>query len=230
VSPILILDDDLKLGSLLQQYMQPFGWDLKIIGHPKDLSDALKKWEPLVLILDVMLPSESGFEILKRLKISHPHIPILMLSARGEVSDKVLGLELGADDYLSKPFEPRELVARVQSLVRRQPVAHSSQNRLVLGALQLDPARREVRLEDVPLELSSAEFELLLLLCQNQGKPLSRTKLIDSLHGSEWAMFPRGVDVLVSRIRAKLGEDVKNPRFIKTVWGYGYVFIPQKNS
>jgi DNA-binding response OmpR family regulator len=158
-------------------------------------------------------------------------IPIIMLTARGEVTDRIVGLEIGADDYLPKPFEPRELLARLQSILRRTAGEQSNvKNIRHFGLLTIDFDRHSAFLDDHNLDLTSAEFEILSLFISKQGKMLSRDRILDSIRGLEWESFNRTVDVLISRLRRKLKDDPKDPGFIKTVWGSGYIFIGEENA
>jgi len=165
----------------------------------------------------------SGFEVCKEIRKTHT-VPILMLTARGEVTDRIVGLELGADDYLPKPFEPRELVARLQSILRRSKETPSSE-RIKCGPLVVDLAKQTVLLGTEKIELTTMEFEVLALFLKNPGKVLTRDRILAKTHDLDWEAFNRTVDVLVSRLRQKLKDDPKNPRFLRTIWGKGYKFI-----
>jgi DNA-binding response OmpR family regulator len=172
-----------------------------------------------------MLPEKDGLQVLRELREKGERLPVLMLSARGELADKVLGLELGADDYLAKPFEPRELLARLQALQRRsRPVSSGSTQH---GPLLLDHSRRQANLEGRDLELSAYEFAGLAALAAAAGRVMSRDQLMERLKGLEHESYDRSLDVLVSRLRQKLGDDARKPRFIKTVYGAGYLFLEQ---
>jgi OmpR family response regulator RpaB len=151
-----------------------------------------------------------------------------MLTARGEVTDRIVGLEIGADDYLPKPFEPRELVVRIQNVLRRAVPAEAESDELKFKGLILNPERRTIELDGSPLELTTMEFELLALFAQNSGKALSRDEILNGLRGIDAQIFSRSVDILVSRLRQKLGDTAKRPRFIKTVWGRGYTFVAEE--
>ena len=220
---LFIIDDDEKLVELLQEYLSGFGFEVGHAFDPASGLKALEAFEPQLLILDVMLPGFDGFEALKRLR-KPSDLPVIMLTARGELTDKVVGLEIGADDYLSKPFEPRELVARIQTVLRRSaPKNHKAQ--LVFGPLVIDLKAHLVFLDNVQVELTSTEFELLRLLAHSPGQVLSRDQIMAEVAGIEWESYNRSIDVLVSRLRHKLGDDPKRPRFLKTVWGSGYLFL-----
>ncbi len=171
-----------------------------------------------------MLPGKDGFAICREVRKTS-NIPIIMLTARGDVIDRVSGLELGADDYIGKPFEPRELVARVQAILRRSDSAGPSAGKLSFEGLEIDTESRSVKVDGNSIELTSMEYELLLILARRHGKKLSRDDILGELRGIDAAILTRSVDIMISRLRQKLGDSVKPPRFIQTVWGRGYSFI-----
>jgi len=218
---VLIIDDDEKLTALLAEYLGRF--DFKVTSAPDGDSGlrALRTVQPDILILDVMLPGMDGFAICRKVRETS-RVPIVMLTARGEVTDRIVGLELGADDYLPKPFEPRELVARIQAVLRR---GKTDADALRIGALEVNPTARSARLRGTDLELTGAEFELLALLVRNRGRVLSRERIMDEIRGVDWDAFDRSIDVLVSRLRQKLGDDAKHPSFVRTIRGSGDSFI-----
>jgi DNA-binding response OmpR family regulator len=223
---ILVVDDDEKLNRLLKRFLKDFGYD---IYSAVDADDGLKKVRtvmPDLIILDVMLPGMSGFDVCKRIRESSG-VPIIMLTARGDVMDKVVGLELGADDYLPKPFEPRELVARIQAVLRRAQGSGSDRCRR-FGRLTVDSRRRQVRLDDREVDLTTSEFAALDLLVRHSGKVLDRDEIMQALRGIDSECFNRVVDITMSRLRQKLGDDPRHPRFIKTVWGTGYTFVARE--
>jgi len=220
---VLVIDDDERLNALLTRYMDRFGFSVRSAIDPKAALRSLKLDPPDIVILDIMLPEMDGFAVCRKVRETSC-VPIIMLTARGEVMDRIVGLELGADDYLAKPFEPRELVARMQAVLRRGQ-RHESADRLRIGALEVDWSTRTVLLQGQDLSVTTAEFELLGLLVRNPGKVLSRERILDGTRGIDWESFDRSVDVLVSRVRQKLGDDSKHPNFIRTVRGAGYVFI-----
>jgi two-component system phosphate regulon response regulator OmpR len=179
------------------------------------------------VILDVMLPDMDGFTVCRKLRETS-RVPIIMLTARGDVMDRIVGLELGADDYLPKPFEPRELVARAQAVLRRgaaRCVSGEGEERLRVGALDVNWTTHTAHLDGSLLPLTSAEFELLGLLVRNRGRVLSRERIMDETRGIDWEAYDRSIDVLISRLRQKLGDDAKRPAYIRTVRGTGYSFI-----
>lgn len=220
---VLIIDDDHKLNSLLEEYLGRFDFSVLSFVDPHAGIRAAKSEQPDLVILDVMLPGIDGFAVCRTIRQSS-RVPIIMLTARGDVMDRVVGLELGADDYLPKPFEPRELVARMQAVLRRGAGA-AGEERVRAGALELNWTTCAVRLNGQPLALTSAEFELLGLLLRNRGHVLTRERIMDETRGIDWEAYDRSIDVLVSRVRQKLSDDPKQPKFIRTVRGVGYSFI-----
>jgi len=225
---ILIIDDDEKLNRLLTDYLSKMGFTVLTSTLPSAGLEKLEEETPDLVILDVMLPEMDGFEVCRTIRQSSS-VPVVMLTARGEVMDRVVGLEIGADDYLPKPFEPRELVARIQAILRR--IQTKSKSRIkTIGALCIDFHKYEVRVDDKLVHLTLNEFECLVLLVKNKGKVLNRDQIIEELRGIEWDAFNRSVDITMSRLRQKLGDDPKNPRFIKTIWGTGYLFIGGENE
>jgi DNA-binding response OmpR family regulator len=220
---LLMIDDDLALDELLVEYFARFGHRLTTATTALDGRRLLRSEEPDLLILDVMLPDADGMELCREIR-RESDIPIVMLTARGDLSDRVLGLGLGADDYVPKPFEPRELVARIETLMRRSresPVRRLS----AAGGLLLETETRRVTLAEVEVELTSTEFELLRILMESRGHVLSRESLLRKLRGIDADIFDRSVDMLVSRLRKKLDDDSRSPRYIKTVHGTGYQFV-----
>lgn len=226
---ILLIDDDEKLGQLLTQYLERYDMSVTAALTPSKGFEHLKRNKPDLLILDVMLPEKDGFEICREIRAKsslYGQLPILMLTAHGEVTDRIVGLELGADDYLPKPFEPRELVARITNILRRtSDEARSQQEVPKIQGLEVDPVRRIVKLDDELIELTTMEYELLILFMQSPNKTFTRDELMNRLRGIDAELFSRAVDTLVSRLRHKLNDTSKTPRFIKTVWGRGYTFV-----
>ncbi len=228
---ILILDDDEKLCQLLTQYLERHGMECHVALTPPLAFNLLKKIKPDLLILDVMLPVMDGFEVCKKIRSRssiYDNLPILMLTAHAEVNNRIAGLELGADDYLPKPFEPRELLARIQNILRRSVDDFESRGIKRIAGLDVDVARREVKLDGEVLELTTMEYELLILFMQYPNKTFSRDELMNRLRGINAELFSRAVDTLVSRLRHKLNDTSKTPRFIKTIWGRGYTFVGQR--
>jgi len=220
---LLIIDDDEKLNRLLKKFMADFGFTVHAATHPAEGLKKIRRFSPDLVILDVMLPDINGFEVCKKIR-QFSTVPIVMLTARGELMDKVVGLELGADDYLPKPFEPRELVARIQSVLRRAQNIGKSQVQ-TYGRLTVDFAGRKIRLDGEPVTLTTNEFTALALLVKNAGRVMDRDEILQTLRGMDSDAFNRSVDITMSRLRQKLKDDPKDPVFIKTIWGAGYVFV-----
>jgi len=220
---ILIIDDDSKLTGLLAGFLEKFNFAVKAVPTPEEGFDRLKRDLPDIVILDIMLPGMDGFEACRRIRKDYS-VPIIMLTARGDVADRIVGLELGADDYLPKPFEPRELVARIQSVLRRSS-DRAEKRHLKTGDLEIDFDGCTVMKKGVRVELTAMEFELLSLFVRNPGVVLDRDRIFEAIKGLDDDSFDRSIDVMVSRLRRKLGDDPKEPRLLKTIRGSGYKFI-----
>ena len=221
---ILMIDDDVDLNALLTEYLARFGHRLSSEITASQGMAALRRQLPDLVILDIMLPDKDGSTVCREIRAQYS-VPIVMLTARGEVADRVMGLELGADDYLAKPFEPRELVARIQSVIRRSANKTPSAEALVFDGLRLEKETRRVMLDEHALELTTMEFELLSILMQSHGRVLSRNHLIERLRGIDVDVYDRSIDMLVSRLREKLQDNAQSPRFIKTIRLTGYQFV-----
>ncbi|NLW04613.1 MAG: response regulator [Pseudomonadaceae bacterium] len=230
---ILIVEDDARLATLTREYLEGNGFQISIEGDGARAVERILRENPDLIILDVMLPGEDGLSICRKVKMERD-IPILMLTARTDDMDQVVGLEMGADDYVAKPVRPRVLLARVRALLRRaeaQPAANDSTNtqqaRLEFGDLIIDSSMREAWLNTEAIELTSAEFDLLWLLASNAGRVLTREEIFTALRGIEYDGQDRSIDVRVSRIRPKVGDDPMHPRRIKTVRSKGYLFVKE---
>ena len=222
---ILIIDDDEKLTELLKSYLAKFDMTVTSATRPEEGLALLKRSSPHLVILDVMLPGQDGFSVCKEIRKSSK-VPVIMLTARGDVTDRVVGLELGADDYLPKPFEPRELVARVESVLRRLAPAAPTEGQLLKSeSLTLDLGKRLALLKGKDLALTTTEFETLAFFMKNPGAVLNRDQIMEYLKGIECEAFNRSVDIAMSRLRKKLGDPADKPKYFKTVWGTGYMFI-----
>jgi len=224
MAKVLLIDDDKKHSELLKAYFERFDIKLTCALNAEDGFKKLARMEPDLLLLDVMLPGMSGFDICREVR-KKSNIPIIMLTARGDVIDRVSGLELGADDYVGKPFEPRELVARVQALLRRAEQVGSVMGTLAFDGLTINTETRSVQVDGAAVDLTSMEYELLMILARRQGRKLSRDEILSELRGIDAALLTRSVDIMVSRLRQKLGDAAKPPRFIQTIWGRGYSFV-----
>lgn len=231
MSELLLIDDDQELCELLSSWLSQEGFQVRACHDGQSARRALAETSPAAVVLDVMLPDGSGLELLKQLRSDHPDLPVLMLSARGEPLDRILGLELGADDYLAKPFNPDELMARVKAVLRRQsapvPGAPGSEDESVtFGDYELSLATRELKRGDEVHMLTTGEFAVLKALVMNARQPLTRDKLMNLARGREWDALERSIDVQISRLRRMIEPDPSKPRYIQTVWGVGYVFVP----
>jgi len=224
MTKVLLIDDDRKHSELLQAYFKRFGINLLCAYEFVEGFKKLSREDPDLLLLDVMLPGKDGFEICREVRKTS-NIPIIMLTARGDVIDRVSGLEIGADDYVGKPFEPRELVARVQAMLRRAEQSGATAGHLEFEGLTIDTEMRTASVDGKSVDLTSMEFELLLILARRQGRKLSRDDILSELRGIDAAILTRSVDIMISRLRQKLGDSVKPARFIQTIWGRGYSFI-----
>ena len=230
MSELLLIDDDQELCELLNSWLSQEGFSVRACHDGVSARAALAAHAPAVVVLDVMLPDGSGLELLKQLRGDHPELPVLMLSARGEPLDRILGLELGADDYMAKPFEPRELVARIQTILRRvrddrEGLRADQRASIRFDAWRLNGVLRQLQSpEGLVVPLSNAEFRLLWVFLERPRRVLSREQLLDAARGRSIEAFDRSIDLLVSRLRQKLGDDPKSPRLIKTVRGEGYLF------
>jgi DNA-binding response OmpR family regulator len=231
MAKVLLIDDDRKHSELMKAYFKRYGINLLCAYDSVEGFKKLAREEPDLLLLDVMLPGKDGFEICREVRKTN-NIPIIMLTARGNVIDRVSGLELGADDYIGKPFEPRELVARVQATLRRSEFTGPTKGELRFEGLSIDTETRTVSVDDSSIDLTSMEYELILILARRHGRKLSRDDILSELRGIDAAILTRSVDIMISRLRQKLGDSVKSARFIQTVWGRGYSFVgvPQADA
>jgi two-component system, OmpR family, phosphate regulon response regulator OmpR len=234
VSPkILVIDDDARLRELLVRYLTEQGFQVQALPDARDLDKKLQRDPPHLLVLDLMLPGEDGLAICRRLRGSGETVPVIMLTAKGEDIDRIVGLEMGADDYLPKPFNPRELVARIHAVLRRQterlaPGAPAADGKISFGPYRLDLATRTLMRGDKSIALTTGEFGLLKVLAMHPRQPLAREKLMLLARGRDHDVFDRAIDVQVSRLRKLIEADPSAPRFIQTVWGFGYVFVPDE--
>lgn len=228
---ILVVDDDSRLRALLQRYLEEQGYLVKAVADGEQMDRALSREIYSLMVLDLMLPGEDGMSICSRLREADNLIPIIMLTAKGDDADRINGLEAGADDYLPKPFNPRELLARVKAVLRRQvkelPGAPSQQETVVtFGPFALDLSTRTLTKDGQAVSLTTGEFAVMKALVQHPREPLTRDKLMNLARGREWSAMERSIDVQVSRLRRLIEDDPSNSRYIQTVWGVGYVFVP----
>lgn len=220
---ILVIDDDQELNDLLKGYLSQYELGVTTAIRPGEGLKLVKRMNPDLVILDVTMPDKDGFEVLREIR-KNSTVPVIMLTARGNVTDRVVGLEIGADDYMPKPFEPRELVARIQSVLRRHKLRLSPEGILQSGQLAVDLENRAVHFKGKVLDLTFNEFEMLVIFMKNSGMLLNRNRIMELFKGTESEAFDRTIDITVSRLRKKLRETASNPHFIKTIWGEGYLF------
>jgi two-component system OmpR family response regulator/two-component system phosphate regulon response regulator OmpR len=228
---ILVVDDDLRLRDLLKRYLGEQGFTVKTVSDAAQMDRALLREHFDLMVLDLMLPGEDGLSICRRLRGTNNAIPIVMLTAKGDDVDRIVGLEMGADDYLPKPFNPRELLARIHAVLRRQgnkpPGApEDDQEKISFGNIEVDLAARTLTRGNELQALTTGEFAVLKVLLQHPRQPLSRDKLMTLARGREQGPFDRAIDVQVSRLRKLIETDPAQPRYLQTVWGFGYVFVP----
>ncbi|HLW87442.1 MAG TPA: response regulator transcription factor [Terriglobales bacterium] len=225
---ILVIDDDAELCGLVGEYLEPEGFQIEAVHDGTRGLERALNGDYLLIVLDVMLPGLNGFDLLRRLRVASK-TPVLLLTARGEDVDRIVGLEIGADDYLPKPFNPRELVARIRAILRRtqgggKSEAESIPEVIRVGDIELDPATRIVLRNGMPVDLTSVEFNLLHALLRDAGRVVTREHLVDTVLSRKFSPFDRSIDMHVSKVRKKLGDSESGPDHIKTVRGVGYIF------
>lgn len=227
---VLLVDDDAKLRKLLREYLEGYGFHVLTLADGLSVAKKIREESPDMIILDIMLPKRDGLEVLKEIRMEFS-VPVIMLTAKGEDADRIVGLELGADDYLPKPFNPRELLARIKAVLRRLPDRDRSKARrdenmfIEAGGLMLNKAKQTLLIEDKEVELSSTEYKLLEALMENPNRVMSRDQLMNLARGRDFMAFDRSIDVHISKLRGKLEPDPRSPQRIKTVWGTGYMFV-----
>jgi DNA-binding response OmpR family regulator len=230
---VLMIDDDRKLCRLIKSYLEPMGYEVEVVHTGPEGLEKAQAGNYHALILDLMLPGMDGFEVLKKLRHTSD-VPVLMLTGRGEEPDRIVGLEMGADDYLPKTFSTRELLARLRAITRRgtrKPAgAAEAVEEIVVGPLRVRPESRVVLLENQPLVLTPVEFDMLACLAKAKGRVKTREQLLDSISDRNYDVFDRSIDVHISALRKKLGDDPKNPRFIKTLRVAGYMLIDPESD
>lgn len=238
-SKIIVLDDDMRLRELLKRYLSEQGFSVEAVADANSLERAMSRERYDILVLDLMLPGQDGLSICRQLRSKNNTIPIIMLTAMGEDVDRIVGLEMGADDYLSKPFNPRELLARIHAVLRRQPstglpaaptILPEGQHTIQFGSFEFNLNNRTLFKDGIDVNLTSGEYALLRVLVTHPREPLSREKLMDMARGREHEVFDRSIDVQISRLRRLIEVDSSKPRYIQTVWGFGYVFVPDDSQ
>ncbi len=235
VKKILMVDDDVRMRDLLQQYLTEQGFNIKTVADSTEMDAVLAKENVDMLVLDLMLPGEDGLAICRRLRATGSSLPIIMLTARGDEVERIIGLEMGADDYLPKPFNPRELLARINAILRRQVTTPPSAPGLGAGSLAFgdfvfDPSTRSLSKNGVNMTITSGEYALLKVFIDHPRQPLSRDRLMQLARGRELDVFDRSIDVQVSRLRRLIETDPAHPRYLQTMWGFGYVFVPDGDA
>lgn len=228
MTSILLVEDDPDIASLLDLHLSDEGYEVDVVTNGNEGLERALSEEYALVILDIMLPGMDGFDICRSIRAEKRSLPILMLTAKSEEVDKVLGLELGADDYITKPFSIREVLARVKAIFRRieydQEAAQQPEQRITVGDLVVDPEKRKVTLNGETLDLTIKEFDLLLLFVQHPGKAYSRQELLDEVWGYQYSGYSHTVNTHINRLRNKIEDDPSNPHYVKTVWGVGYRF------
>ena len=230
-TPIIIIDDDPKLCELIKEYLEPLGYEVTTAHTGPDGLEKVLQEDFAAVILDVMLPGMDGFEVLKNIR-HKSNVPVLMLTGRGDEADRVVGLEIGADDYLPKTFSTRELLARLRAVTRRSSSPDSTEGEeidpeIINGQLHISPSSRTAALGDVPLKLTSLEYDLLLSLARSRGRVKSREQILEDIAGRDYDVYDRSIDVHISALRQKLGDDPKAPTYIQTVRSVGYMMVKQ---
>lgn len=223
---LLIVDDDKKLRELLKKFLQEHTFNVTAVMHCKAAEQAMQSNDFDIMVLDMMMPGENGLDFCKRLRSNDNNIPIIMLSAQGDDVDKIIGLELGLDDYLSKPFNPRELLARIKAILRRPALqTQSSGKSHQIGEFLFNLSKRQLQKDTKqPIKLTSMEYDLLKIMLKNPNRPLSREQLMRLLHARDFDIFDRSIDVAISRLRKIIEKNPAKPEIIQTVWGVGYQF------
>jgi two-component system phosphate regulon response regulator OmpR len=233
---VLVVDDDQRLRELLVRYLGEQGFEVRAVADGPGMDKQLSRERYDLVVLDLMLPGEDGLAICRRLRAANGAPAIVMLTAKGDDVDRIVGLEMGADDYLPKPFNPRELVARINAVLRRRapggppgaPAAEAQSHRF--GVFELNLATRALTRDGKPVDITTGEFAVLKVLVQHPRTPLSRDKLMELARGREYEVFDRSIDVQISRLRKLVEQDPAHPRHIQTVWGFGYVFVPDGDA
>ena len=232
IDKILIVDDDARIRDLLRRYLTQQGFEVLLAEDGKAMTRVMQRETVDLIVLDLMMPGDDGLTVCRKLRLAKDQTPVIMLTAKGEDIDRIVGLEVGADDYLGKPFNPRELLARIHAVLRRRPTAEmpgspsADQEVVTFGPFTLDLGARSLRRGSEDLVLTSGDFAMLKALVRHPRQPLSRERLAQLARGRSFEPFDRSLDVQVSRLRKLIEADATAPRYIQTVWGIGYVFVP----
>lgn len=225
---LLVIDDDAELRQLLSTYLTRHGFDVLLLPNTAQLDQFIDRYNPHLIVLDLMMPGEDGLAACRRLRGRGEPLPIIILTARDEPVDRIVGLEMGADDYVGKPFEPRELLARIEAVLRRNPTPpfDGAAHPFRFGAFECDFEARQLRRDGEPVLLTGGEFALLTVLIRHANRPLKRERLLELTRGGETESLDRAIDMQVYRLRRAIEDDPGHPRHIRTIWGVGYVFVP----
>lgn len=228
---VLIIEDDAKIRMLLKEYLEGNDFEVITLADGNNALDFINSESPDIVILDIMLPGKNGLEVLKEIRQKNS-IPVVMLTAKGEDADRIVGLELGADDYLPKPFNPRELLARMRAVMRRtfqeKEADTEIENLVIAGGIVLNRAKQTAVLDEEEIELSSTEYKILDVLMTNPNVILNRDQIMNYARGRDFMAFDRSIDVHISKLRSKIDKNAGSPKRIKTIWGSGYMFVDQK--
>jgi two-component system phosphate regulon response regulator OmpR len=229
---IALVDDDPKIRELTAKYLSDQELSVKTAANGTELDELMKNNNISLIILDLMMPEESGLNICQRLRVNNVEIPIIMLTAKGDEVDRIVGLEMGADDYLPKPFNPRELLARVNAILRRQQnsSAQNTKNIFEFGNFSFDISNRSLHKNEQEIQITAGEYDLLRVFAERPKQPLSRDQIMQLAKGKELDVFDRSIDVQISRLRRLIEEDPNKPKFLQTKWGFGYIFVPDSDQ
>ena len=224
MAEILLVEDDVKLSRLVKEFLEGHGYEVTVEVRGDRAVDRILQENPNLVILDIMLPGVNGFEVCQRVRSAFKN-PILMLTARGDEADELTGLEAGADDYLSKPVRPDLLLARIKTCLRRSQDYNGASRKIKRGSITIDAGRRTAHEDGRPLDLTTAEFDLLWLMANSAGRIVTRDQISNTLHGREWDGMDRSVDLCISRLRKKIGDDGRKPEKIRSIRGTGYMWV-----
>lgn len=229
---IALVDDDPKIRELTAKYLSDQELSVKTAANGSELDELMKNNNISLIILDLMMPEESGLNICQRLRVNNVEIPIIMLTAKGDEVDRIVGLEMGADDYLPKPFNPRELLARVNAILRRQQQSsiQNTKDIFEFGNFSFDISNRSLHKNGQEIQITAGEYDLLRVFAERPKQPLSRDQIMQLAKGKELDVFDRSIDVQISRLRRLIEEDPNKPKFLQTKWGFGYIFIPDSQQ